>query len=168
MTRATLDKLHMQAEMQVASRVAGTIAWQYRAADPDRARRGLAMLPAPSRNDIFFDIEGFPWAADGLEYLLGVVTVDTGAPVFRDWWAHDEIQEKRAFEQFIDWTFARWKVDPTLHVYHYAAYERTAGSYREGVTKLDFATGVDVVSFAGLGLTFVMGAAFDAGTDLIL
>ena len=126
MTRATLDKLQMQAEMQVASRVARTIAWQYRAADPDRARRGLAMLPAPSRNDIFFDIEGFPWAADGLEYLLGVVTVDTGAPVFRDWWAHDEIQEKRAFEQFIDWTFARWKVDPTLHVYHYAAYERTA------------------------------------------
>ena len=84
------------------------------------------MLPAPSPNDIYFDIEGFPWATDGLEYLLGVVTTDTGAPVFQAWWAHDDAQEQRAFEQFIDFTFARWKRDPTVHVYHYAAYERTA------------------------------------------
>ena len=125
-TRTTIDKLQSQAEMQVASRNAGTIVWKYRAPDSDRARRGLAMLPASSPNDIFFDIEGFPWATDGFEYLLGVVTVDAGAPVFRAWWAHDEKQEQRAFEQFIDWTFARWKADPTLHIYHYAAYERTA------------------------------------------
>jgi RecB family nuclease, putative, TM0106 family len=126
MTRATFDKLQQQAEMQVASRNAGTIIWKHRAPDPDRARRGLAMLPSPSPNDIYFDIEGFPWATDGLEYLLGVVTTDGGAPVFRAWWAHDDAQEKLAFEQFIDFTFTRWKSDPTLHVYHYAAYERTA------------------------------------------
>ena len=90
MTRATFDKLQQQAEMQVASRDAGTIVWKHRAPDPDRARRGLAMLPAPSPNDIYFDIEGFPWATDGLEYLLGIVTTDTGAPVFRAWWAHDD------------------------------------------------------------------------------
>ena len=126
MTSATLDKLQRQAAMQVASRTAGTIEWKHRAPDPERARRGLAMLPAPSPNDVFFDIEGFPWAPGGLEYLLGVVTIDTGAPAFRAWWAHDQAQEKRAFEQFIDWTFARWKADPTLHVYHYAAYEKSA------------------------------------------
>jgi uncharacterized protein len=126
MTKATLDKLQQQAEMQVASRKAGKIIWKHRAPDPDRARRGLAMLPAPSPSDIFFDIEGFPWAPGGLEYLLGVVTTDTGAPAFRAWWAHDPVQEKRAFEQFIDWVFARWKADPALHIYHYAAYEKTA------------------------------------------
>ena len=126
MTRATLDKLQQQAEMQVTSRNAGKIVWKHRPPDPDRARRGLAMLPAPSSNDIYFDIEGFPWATDGLEYLLGVVTTDTGGPVFQAWWAHDDAQEQRAFEKFIDFTFARWKSDPTLHVYHYAAYERTA------------------------------------------
>ena len=51
MTRATLDKLQQQAAMQVASRNAGTIIWKHRAPDPDRARRGLAMLPAPSLNE---------------------------------------------------------------------------------------------------------------------
>ena len=77
------------------------------------------MLPALSPNDIYFDIEGFPWATDGLEYLLGVVTTDTGAPVFRSWWAHDDAQGKLAFEEFM---YTRWQRDPTLH----AAYERTA------------------------------------------
>ena len=46
--------------------------------------------------------------------------------MFRAWWAHDDAQEKLAFEQFIDFTYARWQGEPTLHVYHYAAYERTA------------------------------------------
>jgi AAA domain/RNase_H superfamily len=42
---------------------------------------------------------------------------------FRDWWAHDRQQEKLAFEQFIDWVFDRWKRNPGMHIYHYAAYE---------------------------------------------
>ncbi|MDQ2665843.1 MAG: hypothetical protein M3Z05_07515 [Gemmatimonadota bacterium] len=86
MTRATLDELQLQAGMQIASRLANEIQWKHRAPDPDRARRGLATLLAPSTTDTFFDIEGFPWATDGLEYLLGVVSTDTGAPVFRAWW----------------------------------------------------------------------------------
>lgn len=126
MPPATLANLRAQAAMQVASRTSGTIKWQLRDVDLERPRRGLALLPPQSPNDVFFDIEGFPFAADGLEYLLGVVTVDEGTPVFRDWWAHDEPQEKRAFEAFIDWAYARWRADPTLHIYHYAAYERTA------------------------------------------
>ena len=126
MKPATLCGLRAQAELQLASRASGKIEWDFRAPDPARPRRGLALLPPPSPHDVFFDIEGFPYAPGGLEYLLGVVTVDQGAPRFRDWWAHDEVQEKRAFEQFVDWAFARWQADPTLHIYHYAAYERTA------------------------------------------
>ena len=34
--------------------------------------------------------------------------------------------EKAAFEQTIDLIIDRWERDPSLHVYHYAAYERTA------------------------------------------
>lgn len=126
MTAATHEKLRAQAAMQVASRTSGTIEWAFRTPDPDRPRRGLALLPPPSANDVFFDIEGFPYASGGLEYLLGVVTVDSGAPQFRDWWAHDEAQEKRAFERFVDWAYARWRADPSLHIYHYASYERSA------------------------------------------
>ena len=126
MTSATLATLRAQAAMQLRSRATGTLQWGFRAPDPERPRRGLALLPPPSANDVFFDIEGFPFAPGGLEYLFGVVTVDEDAPRFRDWWAHDDMEERRAFEQFVDWVYARWQADPTLHVYHYAAYERTA------------------------------------------
>jgi predicted RecB family nuclease len=121
-----LQSLQEQAAMQVATRTSDTIRWSLRATDENKPRRGLALLPPPSNDDVFFDIEGFPYAPGGLEYLLGVVTVDTGAPVFRDWWAHDEAQEKVAFEAFVDWVFARWQKTPAMHIYHYAAYERTA------------------------------------------
>ncbi|MEP6620734.1 MAG: TM0106 family RecB-like putative nuclease, partial [bacterium] len=126
MAPATLEHLREQAAMQVATRTSNTIQWSHRPPDAERPRRGLALLPPPSKNDIFFDIEGFPYAPTGLEYLLGVVTVDTGTPVFRDWWAHDDAQEKRAFEQFIDWAYARWVADRESHIYHYASYEKTA------------------------------------------
>jgi uncharacterized protein len=45
---------------------------------------------------------------------------------FRDWWAHDRDEEKRAFEGFIDWVYAQWKSHPGLHIYHYADYEVSA------------------------------------------
>ncbi|MEO8336067.1 MAG: TM0106 family RecB-like putative nuclease, partial [bacterium] len=126
MSVSTLETLRAQATMQVKSRVAGRIEWRLRDRDPERPRRGLALLPPPSPNDVFFDFEGFPYAPGGLEYLFGVVTVDSGTPVFRDWWAHDRVAEKKAFEQFVDWAYDRWQQDPSLHIYHYAAYEKTA------------------------------------------
>src|SRR5439155_24675621 len=49
-----------------------------------------------------------------------------GKPVFKDFWAHDRRQEKLAFEQFVDWIYARFQNDPSMHVYHYASYEITA------------------------------------------
>jgi predicted RecB family nuclease len=89
-------------------------------------RSGLALLPPASNGDVYFDIEGYPLLEGGLEYLLGVVTVENDRPQFHDWWAHDSVEEKRSFEQFIDWVMARWKKDPAMHIYHYAAYEVSA------------------------------------------
>jgi uncharacterized protein len=91
-------------------------------------RSGFRLLPAPSPGDVFFDMEGDPYfsPARGLEYLFGVMTVDAGAPAFRAFQALDRVQEKAAFEAFIDFVserLARW---PDLHVYHYAAYEPAA------------------------------------------
>lgn len=88
---------------------------------------GLAMVPPPSSGDVYFDIEGFPLEDQGLEYLLGAVTVnEAGEPEFHDWWAHDEMEERRSFEAFIDWVHARWRDDPSMHIYHYAPYEVSA------------------------------------------
>ncbi|GAA3741221.1 uncharacterized protein HDA32_002520 [Spinactinospora alkalitolerans] len=91
------------------------------------SEEGLATLPEPSHGDVFFDMEGFPYyeGADGrgLEYLFGAVTEDGGEERFHAFWAHDRAQEKRAFEEFVDFTAARIDADPGAHVYHYASYE---------------------------------------------
>ena len=101
-------------------------AFQVLSQDPVNLRSGLALLPPTSPQDVYFDIEGFPLIEGGLEYLLGAVTVAKKKPQFHDWWAHDKAEEKRAFEQFIDWVMGRWKQDPSMHIYHYAAYEVSA------------------------------------------
>ncbi len=105
--------------------------------------RGFLVLPVPSPNDLFFDIEGDPFALDdGIEYLFGVLEpgrddpARPGAPMFHEIWSreveaeHDgditRAAEKRAFEELVDLLIAQLDRDPSMHVYHYAAYEKTA------------------------------------------
>lgn len=121
-----LTRLQTQARLFLASAGRATPLYELQPADPQNPRHGLALLPPPSPSDVFFDIEGFPLVDGGLEYLLGAVVVRDGEPEFHDWWAHDHAQERQSFENFIDWLHARWRQDPTLHVYHYAPYETTA------------------------------------------
>jgi predicted RecB family nuclease len=123
---AALEGLRAQASLQHRSRVLPVPEVEYL---PLQGSLGLAALPAPSAGDLFFDIEGDPYAEeDGLEYLLGVwdpaVPDADGVPTFRTWWAHTRAEEKVAFEAFIDFVMDRWRADPLMHVYHYAAYER--------------------------------------------
>ena len=89
---------------------------------------GLATIPLPHPADVFFDMEGYPLVAGGLEYLFGVWTLTgrRGPFEFKDWWAHDRDAEKLAFEGFVDWVFDRWMKNPGMHIYHYAAYEVSA------------------------------------------
>src|SRR6266404_3753760 len=82
---------------------------------------GFWRLPSPSAGDIFFDLEGDPFVADGgLEYLFGY-SVDDGE--YRAAWALDREAEKAIFEKFIDSVVAGLARHPNLHVYHYAPYE---------------------------------------------
>jgi hypothetical protein len=92
--------------------------------------RGLASLPQPSSGDLFFDIEGDPYALeDGLDYLFGVLEVDG---TFHAFWSRDERgeftldAERAAFERLMDFFAERRAADPDLHIYHYAPYEPTA------------------------------------------
>ncbi len=119
-------RLKEQAQLQAASVGADQPAYRILTPDPLAQRRGLALLPPPSPGDIFFDMEGYPLVKGGLEYLFGALTLDDGQCVFHDWWAHDIDQERQAFCDFIDWAYARWQADPTLHIYHYANYEVAA------------------------------------------
>lgn len=122
---ATFDILKRQARLQAAAGDTPPPPWEYRPTTEETTRCGLALLPPPSPEDVFFDLEGFPFATDGLEYLWGAVTGTASAPRFHDWWAHDAAAERSAFEHFVDWAYARWQRDRSMHIYHYAAYEKS-------------------------------------------
>ena len=127
---ATLKRLRAQAKLQVAGAGRHPPKFALLPPEPPDASgqdRGLAGLPSPSPGDLFFDMEGDPWALDGgLEYLFGVVDNVDGTPEYRTFWGHDRGGEQRAFEDFIDFVMARLEQYPDAHVYHYAAYEQTA------------------------------------------
>jgi predicted RecB family nuclease len=126
LSEAAMATLHQQADLQHRSRWTTPQLYEFLPVQEDL---GLASLPEPSGHDLFFDIEGDPFAEeDGLEYLLGVwdpsVQTDAGEPTFLTWWAHSREEEKARFEEFIDFVMDRWSRHPEMHVYHYAAYER--------------------------------------------
>ena len=131
-----------QAAIQVLGEDAGRVLYQLLelARKPDDSiepNRGLTSLPEPRPGDLFFDIEGDPFALDdGIEYLFGVldpgVTAPAGEPAFHAFWAVDEAgqvtpeAERQAFEQTIDLFISRLDADPDMHIYHYAPYEPSA------------------------------------------
>ncbi|MFD1150162.1 TM0106 family RecB-like putative nuclease, partial [Saccharothrix hoggarensis] len=126
MSAATFTGLRAQAALQVIqddSRTeddpTGKVA--YEVVGPE----ALAALPAPSPGDLFFDMEGDPFAlnGEGLEYLFGVVDAEER---FTPFWAHTRPQEKAAFERFVDFATKALEDHPDAHVYHYAPYEVNA------------------------------------------
>ncbi|MBA2721183.1 MAG: TM0106 family RecB-like putative nuclease [Chloroflexi bacterium] len=123
----TLDRLRNQARIQVDGEDRRELLYELIEPTPAEPGRGLALLPDPSPLDLFFDIEADPWIENGgLEYLLGLVEVVGGGPVYHALWGHDRAGEKAAFESFIDLVIDRLARDPTMHVYHYAGYEAGA------------------------------------------
>jgi len=123
---AAFNRLRTQARLQIESRGLERPLWQAVQPDSERPRMGLALLPPASPNDVSFDMEGFPLIDEGLEYLFGATYLENGELRFRDWWAHTRADEQVASEGFIRWVHARWKSDPSIHIYHYASYETAA------------------------------------------
>jgi len=119
-------RLKRQATLQIGSKGLEKPLFEIVPPQVDDPRRGLATLPPASTKDVYFDMEGYPLIDGGLEYLFGVVYLEGETTAFADWWAHDALGEKRAFEGFIDWVHARWTSDRTMHIYHYANYEVAA------------------------------------------
>ncbi len=87
-SRGSLQRIQVQARLQVASEDDGQI--RYELLEPERdaagamvANRGLLGLPEPAAGDLFFDIEGARYYSEdskefGLQYLFGIIdTADT-------------------------------------------------------------------------------------------
>lgn len=126
MNTLIFERLKAQAQIQKASEGQDVPKYKIILSEPSQ-KQGLVLLPPHSPNDLFFDIEGYPLEAGGLEYLWGVTYFDSFQKrQYRDFWAHHQQQEKEAFGAFIQWVYHRWKQDPTLHIYHYANYEIAA------------------------------------------
>ncbi|GAB3606529.1 TM0106 family RecB-like putative nuclease [Conyzicola nivalis] len=141
LSASTLAGLRSQARIQTAPHDGDAPA--YDVYNP----QALAALPLPDAGDIFFDFEGDPLYSEsgtagsiaapssaapssagatavewGLDYLFGLVEPDD---TFRTFWAHDYAQERVALEQFLAYVAERRAKHPGMHIYHYAAYERT-------------------------------------------
>ncbi len=122
----SFDGVHHQAELQVRGRRENRYLHELL---PDLEDRGFRLLPEPDAGDVWFDMEGHPFyePARGLEYLFGsCFRNETGEVVYEAVWGRDRDGERIAFEQFVDWVVARRDRFPGMHVYHYAAYERSA------------------------------------------
>ncbi|PRC45697.1 nuclease, partial [Mycobacterium sp. ITM-2017-0098] len=143
----TVTALTAQARLQISDRVDGKP--PYELVDP----QPLMVLPDADRGDLFFDFEGDPlWTTDGrdwgLEYLWGVLTMtgSAGSPAasddFHPFWAHDRPAERQALNDFLAMVKKQRRRYPGMHIYHYAAYEkstllRLAGRYGEGEHQID-------------------------------
>ena len=143
--RDTLEGLHLQASLQVATKdnPRGRPAWEV------LSRGMMENLPSPSAGDIFFDFEGDPtyqeFASDGsplgslsqgddsvwfgIEYLFGMwgenLNPHSTDSSFLPLWAETFDQEREVLDTFLRLLEARTTAFPDLHVYHYAPYERT-------------------------------------------
>jgi predicted RecB family nuclease len=122
LTDATVQNLRAQARIQLATVPGGAPAVEiFRPS-------ALSALPERSDGDIFFDFEGDPLYSEdgghewGLDYLFGLIEPDG---TFRAFWAHSYAEERQALIDFLDYVAERRRTFPTMHIYHYAAYERT-------------------------------------------
>ena len=116
----TFDRLRAQAALQIVGEARGEVV--YEVVDPS----ALAGLPERNPGDLWFDMEGDPYAPGpaGLEYMFGFGFLAHGVFDFDTTEAHDPNSEKTAFEAFMDIVMERWRQHPGMHVYHYADYER--------------------------------------------
>lgn len=118
-------RVREQARIVVEARAAGAGKFELL---PVETGFGLTRLPEPSDGDVFLDLEGDPFVGEhGLEYLFGYLFKGAdGTLAYEGDWALTRVDEKRAFEKFVDFVMARWAQFPSLHVYHYAPYEPAA------------------------------------------
>jgi predicted RecB family nuclease len=94
---------------------------------PVEKGRGLNRLPVPDKGDIYFDIEGDAYYPDGsLEYILGYCYLDDDQLIYKNRWSLNRLEERKAFNEFMQFVMERWKRFPNMYIYHFAPYEPSA------------------------------------------
>jgi predicted RecB family nuclease len=136
------NRIREQARIQIEGRESGKIIHELL---PVMKGFGLTKLPEPSTGDIFFDLEGDPFAGEGgLEYLFGYAFIDGESLAdYKADWALNREDEKLILERFIDFVMDRLNQFPDLHIYHFAPYEpaalkRLMGRFASREEEIDF------------------------------
>jgi uncharacterized protein len=129
----TYERLREQARLQAEQRESGRPTFEHLPLEPEF---GLMNLPEPRPGDLFLDLEGDPFARpitgahpgeSGREYLFGVLRMNPDAPPsYTPRWAFTDAEERAAFEATMAGIIAALEADPSIHVYHYGAYEPAA------------------------------------------
>jgi predicted RecB family nuclease len=130
-------RLQAQAALQVKERRTGTPHYEILAPTDGL---GLLRLPEPDPGDVYLDFEGDPYAeaGEGREYLAGLWD---RAGTFTTYWAHSRAEEQALTADLLRDLVERLDASPGMHVYHYAAYERSALArltQRHGVGEPEF------------------------------
>src|ERR1700736_843821 len=114
-----LTRLRQQARLQVEQRHREALPFEV--LPPLGEHLGFQSLPAPTPNDLFFDMEGDPFVGDsGLEYLFGIFEYtlplegEGRVGEHHPFWGHDPDEEKRAFEQVVDFLIEQLNGNPDL------------------------------------------------------
>lgn len=91
-------------------------------------RFALSLMPPASPGDVWFDMEGNPFAnsGEGLEYMFGYLWSESKKYKFDTFDARNLAEEKIAFEGFVQYVKKRRSNFPDMHIYHYASYEVSA------------------------------------------
>lgn len=120
----TFARRQWQAKLQLQGRQQNKLLHDFL---PIEVERGLNLLPEPNEGDVYFDFEGDAFFPDGgLEYIFGYVYVEKGSTQYTCLWSTNRSEERKAFQQFIEFILARWKRYPKMHIYHFAPYEPSA------------------------------------------
>jgi uncharacterized protein len=138
---------YVRRQSQAKIQLEGRIKKQLIHADlPVESGRGLNRLPEPNKGDVYFDIEGDAYyPGGGLEYILGYAfRNDNGELIYKNHWSSNRLEEKKAFNEFMNFVAERWKRYPNMYIYHFAPYEpsvikrlaRVHASYEQDVDEL--------------------------------
>ncbi len=121
-SKETFTRLQAQAAIQTQGEQAGEVIFEI----TDESI--VNSLPPCSDGDLWFDMEGDPYAnqGTGLEYMFGFGFLEKGEFAFDTTDATDTASERKAFEEFVDLVMKRWAAYSDMHIYHYANYERNA------------------------------------------
>ena len=121
-SRETFEALRAQAAIQIKGSGNEKPIWE------EKDRTAFGLLPESNDGDIWFDMEGDPFAinGDGLEYMFGFSYLKDGKLLFDTFDAKDRNEEKEAFKAFVEFVLLRRAENPEMHIYHYASYEPSA------------------------------------------